>query len=471
MCEKLLKIEDYFRDFLRGAVFTIPNKVCPISEPKVILMQKILLNAAFALFVVSSITLKAADWTGFRGSDHDGVIVEEKVPTEWSETKNLKWTTKLPGKGTSSPIILGDRVYLTCYEGYGENKSNPGSMSDLKRHLIAINRKNGEIVWKTTIDTVLPEDQYSGFMAEHGYASQTPVSDGERIYAFFGKSGVYAFDMSGKVLWKKDVGQESSSRRWGSGASPILYGDLLIVNASDESQSIRAFNKVTGEEVWKAQAAGLELTFNTPRIIKNVDGEEELIVAVPYEVWGMNPKTGKLTWYAECDLDGNVSPTIVAADGIVYAVGGRNGGMVAVKTGGKEDVTKSHILWSSRETTYVPSPILHDGKLYWVSDRGQAYCLDAKTGETVYRERLSGSSSSSGRGGSRGFYASVVLAGEYIYAVNRKGETSVYKPGDEFKVEQVNSIAGDEGDFNASPAIANGQMFLRSDSALYCIGE
>jgi outer membrane protein assembly factor BamB len=471
VCEKLLKIEDYFRDFLRGAVFTIPNKVCPISEPKVILMQKILLNAAFALFVVSSITLKAADWTGFRGSDHDGVIVEEKVPTEWSETKNLKWTTKLPGKGTSSPIILGDRVYLTCYEGYGENKSNPGSMSDLKRHLIAINRKNGEIVWKTTIDTVLPEDQYSGFMAEHGYASQTPVSDGERIYAFFGKSGVYAFDMSGKVLWKKDVGQESSSRRWGSGASPILYGDLLIVNASDESQSIRAFNKVTGEEVWKAQAAGLELTFNTPRIIKNVDGEEELIVAVPYEVWGMNPKTGKLTWYAECDLDGNVSPTIVAADGIVYAVGGRNGGMVAVKTGGKEDVTKSHILWSSRETTYVPSPILHDGKLYWVSDRGQAYCLDAKTGETVYRERLSGSSSSSGRGGSRGFYASVVLAGEYIYAVNRKGETSVYKPGDEFKVEQVNSIAGDEGDFNASPAIANGQMFLRSDSALYCIGE
>ncbi len=452
-------------------MFTIPNKVCPISEPKVILMQKILLNAAFALFVVSSITLKAADWTGFRGSDHDGVIVEEKVPTEWSETKNLKWTTKLPGKGTSSPIILGDRVYLTCYEGYGENKSNPGSMSDLKRHLIAINRKNGEIVWKTTIDTVLPEDQYSGFMAEHGYASQTPVSDGERIYAFFGKSGVYAFDMSGKVLWKKDVGQESSSRRWGSGASPILYGDLLIVNASDESQSIRAFNKVTGEEVWKAQAAGLELTFNTPRIIKNVDGEEELIVAVPYEVWGMNPKTGKLTWYAECDLDGNVSPTIVAADGIVYAVGGRNGGMVAVKTGGKEDVTKSHILWSSRETTYVPSPILHDGKLYWVSDRGQAYCLDAKTGETVYRERLSGSSSSSGRGGSRGFYASVVLAGEYIYAVNRKGETSVYKPGDEFKVEQVNSIAGDEGDFNASPAIANGQMFLRSDSALYCIGE
>jgi outer membrane protein assembly factor BamB len=433
------------------------------------LMLKTTSLAAFAL--IFTMSLYAADWTGFRGSDHDGVITEDKVPTEWSEAKNLKWTTKLPGKGTSSPIILGDRVYLTCYSGYGENKSNPGSMSDLRRHLLAINRKNGEIVWKTTIDAVLPEDQYSGFMAEHGYASQTPVSDGKRIYAFFGKSGVYAFDMNGKELWKKDVGQESSSRRWGSGASPILYGDLLIVNASDESQSIRAFNKMTGEEVWKAQAAGLELTFNTPRIIQNINGEDELIVAVPYEVWGLNPKTGKLTWYAECDLDGNVSPTIVAADGIVYAVGGRNGGMVAVKTGGKGDVTKSHVLWSSRETTYVPSPILHGGKLYWVSDRGQAYCLDAKTGDTVYRERLSGSSSSSGRGGSRGFYASVVLAGEYIYAVSRKGETYVYKPGDNFKVEQVNSMAGDEGDFNASPAIANGQMFLRSDSALYCIGE
>lgn len=436
-------------------------------------MLKISSLATVALMFTMSLngSLDAADWTGFRGSDHDGVITEEKVPTEWSKTKNVKWTTKLPGPGTSSPIILGDRIYLTCFTGYGESKENPGSMSDLKRHMLAINRTNGEIVWKTTIDAVLPEDQFSGFMSEHGYASQTPVSDGERIYAFFGKSGVYAFDMNGKELWKKYVGQESSSRHWGSGASPILYGDLLIVNASDESQSIRAFNKVTGEEVWKAQAAGLELTFNTPRIVKNVDGEDELIVAVPYEVWGLNPQTGKLTWYAECDLDGNVSPTIVEADGIVYAVGGRNGGMVAVKTGGKGDVTKTHVLWESRETTYVPSPVLHAGKLYWVSDRGQAYCLDAKTGETVYRERLSGSTGSSGRGGSRGFYASVVLAGEHIYAVSRQGETYVYKPGAEFKVEHINSLDGDDGDFNASPAIADGQIFLRSDNALYCIGE
>ena len=129
------------------------------------------------------------------------------------------------------------------------------------------------------------------------------------------------------------------------------------------------------------------------------------------------------------------------------------------------------MLWESRETTYVPSPVLHAGKLYWVSDRGQAYCLDAKTGETVYRERLSGSTGSSGRGGSRGFYASVVLAGEHIYAVSRQGETYVYKPGAEFKVEHINSLDGDDGDFNASPAIADGQIFLRSDNALYCIGE
>lgn len=441
---------------------------------KVILMLKSSLYAALMFCFVLTTTLKAEDWTGFRGSDHDGVISEENVPTEWSKTKNMKWTAKLPGPGTSSPIILGDRVYLTCYSGYGETRGGGGTVSDLKRHLLAINRTDGSIVWKTTIDAVLPEDNYEGFMAEHGYASQTPVTDGERIYCFFGKTGVFAFDLNGKELWKKSVGQESSSRRWGAGASPILYGDLLIVNASDESQSIRAFNKLTGEEVWKAQAAGLELTFNTPRIVKNVDGEDELIIAVPYEVWGMNPKTGKLTWYAECDLDSNVSPSVVAKDGIVYAVGGRNGGTVAVKTGGQGDVTKTHVLWKSRETTYVPSPLLHDGKLYWVSDRGQAYCLDAKTGDTIYRERLASNETEGGggrRGGSRGFYASVVLAGDYLYAINRKGETYVYKPGKEFKITHVNSIAGDEGDFNASPAIADGHIFLRSNQALYCIGE
>ncbi|MBD3675972.1 MAG: PQQ-binding-like beta-propeller repeat protein [Planctomycetaceae bacterium] len=436
-------------------------------------MPKISLFTMFAACLPLLTTLHAADWTGFRGSDHDGVISEEKVPTEWSETRNMKWTAKLPGPGTSSPIILGDRVYVTCYSGYGETRGGGGSVSDLKRHLVAVNRADGKIVWKSTVDAVLPEDEYQGFMAEHGYASQTPVTDGERIYCFFGKSGVHAFDLNGKELWKKSVGQESSSRRWGSGASPILYGDLLIVNASDESQSIRAFNKVTGEEVWKAQAAGLELTFNTPRIVKNVNGEDELVVAVPYEVWGLNPKTGKLNWYAECDLDGNVSPTIVEKDGIVYAVGGRNGGTVAVKTGGEGDVTKTHILWTSRETTYVPSPLLYEGKLYWVSDRGQAYCLDAKTGKTIYRERLASNESGGGgrRGGSRGFYASVVLAGDYLYAVNRQGDTYVYKPGEEFKIVHVNSIDGDDGDFNASPAIADGNIYLRSNQSLYCIGE
>jgi hypothetical protein len=219
------------------------------------------------------------DWLRFRGPNGSG-IGSGSVPAKWSDTENLKWKVELPGPGTSSPIIVGDRVFVTCYSGYGVDRENPGEMQDLKRHLVCINREGGEVIWDKPVRAVLPEDPYRGFISEHGYASNTPVSDGEHVYVFFGKGGVLAFDFDGKQLWQMGVGTESGPQRWGSGSSLLLYKNLVIVPATEENEAIVALDKKTGKEVWKAQAAGLGNTWGTP-ILVEVDGRTELVVAVP----------------------------------------------------------------------------------------------------------------------------------------------------------------------------------------------
>jgi len=425
----------------------------------------------FIFFVVATCPLAGADWPQFRGPDGLGISTDATMAVEWSESKNLKWKTSLPGPGSSSPIVWGQHVFVTCYSGYGLSRTNPGNIRELVRHLLCIDRKDGKVIWTRTVKAEMPEDAFAGMgVPEHGYASNTPATDGERVFVFFGKTGVLAFDLDGNQLWQVNVGKESSNRRWGSSASLILYKDMVIVNASEESQSICALDKLTGKEIWKAQAAGLELAYGTPLLVPLDGGGKELVIGVPYEVWGLNPDTGRLNWYAETDLDGNVAPSPVAADGIVCIFGGyRNTSSVAIRTGGKGDVTDTHVLWSSRDASYVPSPVIHKGRLYWVSDQGIAFCADLKTGETIYRERLSGTS---GRGGSRGgkpFYASVVLAGDRLICVSRRGGTYVLAAKPEFEVLAHNENKADETDFNASAAISDGQLFLRSNRYLYCI--
>jgi len=414
--------------------------------------------------LVTANGLLASDWTRFRGPNGMGITDDTKLPLTWSETKNLKWKTPLPGPGSSSTIIYGDRLFVTCYTGYGIDRSNPGSQADLKRHLLCVNRSDGKILWEKSVDAVLPEDPYRGYISEHGYASNTPVTDGERVYVFFGKTGVLAFDMQGKKLWQTSVGTESSNRRWGSAASPILYKNLLIVNASEESLAIYAFDKATGKEIWKAEGDDLELAHGTPFLANLADGRKELTIAVPEEVWGLNPDTGKLIWYAEMAPNGNICPSIIGKDGIVYVFGGfRIKGSLAIRTGGKDNVTQTHVLWSSPESSYVPSPVILNGHLYWVSDLGLACCMNAKSGKLVYRERLSA------RGGGKPFYASVVLANGKLYAVSRTSGTFVLDAKPQFKQLAQNQLESDTSDFNASPAVSNGQIFLRSNKFLYCI--
>jgi len=409
------------------------------------------LLAVFACRVISS-SLFAADWPAFRGPNGDGISSDQKIPTQWSDEQNLKWKLKMPGKGFSSPIIVGDYVFVTCYSGAD------GALSALKRHLLCVQRYKGNLVWSKTVTSAVTEVRRVSFGTNHGYASHTPVSDGESIYVLFGNSGMLAFNMKGQQLWQQNVGKESASM-FGSGASPILYKDRIIVTAAAESESVRALDKKTGKEIWKTEASTLSRCYCTPKIVKNEQSEDELVFSVPNEVWSLNPDNGKLKWFAETRVDLNAVPSAVTEDGIIYVIGGRSGGRAAIRTGGKNDVTTSEVLWSMNGGSYVASPVLHQGHLYWLDDRGIAHCVDAKTGEEVSRKRTGGQ-----------FYASAVLIHNKLYAVSRFDGTYVLEATPELN-QVANNKLSDESDFSGSPAVSDGQLILRSDNYLYCIED
>ena len=429
------------------------------------------MNSVKILIILLTVGLSLAslhagqpEWPQFRGPSGSGIAAADAHPaTTWSATQNMKWKVALPGPGSSSPVIAGERVFITCYSGYGDGSSG-ADPEKLQRHLICLQRNSGKVLWDKSVPAELPEDEYSGNLREHGYASNTPVTDGERVYAFFGKTGVLAFDFDGRQLWKVNVGKQSSNRRWGSAASPILCQKTVIVNAAEEGRSVLALDKLTGKEVWKTEVNSLELSFVTPVLVECAGGRSDLALAVPGEMWGLNPDTGKLRWFAQTGITGNVSPSLVAADGIVYATGGYpRQGTIAARAGGKGDVTQTNVLWSSQSASYVPSPVVCQGHLFVVSDQGSALCLEAKTGKLVYKERLPGVT------GAKPFYASVVLADGHLYATSRRNGTFVIQAAPTFTLVAQNKFDGDDTDFNGTPAIVGHQLFLRSNRFVYCI--
>jgi outer membrane protein assembly factor BamB len=422
--------------------------------------------AALVLLLTGAQFATAADWPRFRGPDGTG-ISRDSVPTTWNDSENLRWKTKLPGFGSSSPIVSGPLVFVTCYSGYGIGERDSARPAMLRRHLVCINRDKGDMLWQREVDAQLPEDDFSGYLTEHGYASNTPTCDNERVYVFFGKSGVLAFDRAGKRLWSVNVGKESSSRRWGSGASLILYNDALIVNASEESNSIRALDKRTGRQLWKAEANMLELAYGTPALVTEKNGQADLAICVPGEVWGLDPDRGKIRWRIETQLTGNICPSPVVDGDTLYLFGGvRSSGSLAIRAGGKGDVSKTNTIWSSRNSSYVATPVLSGEHLYWVDDRGIAWCLQASSGSVVYRQRVAGLQT-----GGRPVYASPVLAGDKIVVITRWDGTLILPANASFKILAQNRFSGDDTDFNATPAISNGELFLRSNLALYCVSS
>ncbi len=408
------------------------------------------------------------NWPGFRGPDGSGISTDKNPPVKWSDSENLKWKITLPGPGSSSPIVWGDRVFVTCYSGYGLDRRNPGNMKDLKRHLICIDRNSGKILWNKAVASTAGEDPYRGYISEHGYASHTPVTDGKSVFVFFGKTGAIAFDFTGKQLWKKSLGTMSGTKGWGSAASPILHENMVIINAADEGRRVVALDKKTGRQLWKAQANSLNLAYNTPLIVTVNSKRKDLVIVVPKELRGLNPNTGKLRWYAKIKPSGNISPSVVADGSVVFATGGYMvKGTLAVQTGGKGNVTTSHMRWTTTDSSYVPSPIVKKGHLYWVNESGVVYCLNAKTGKRIYRKKLTRP------GGNtiptKSVYASITESAGKFYIVTRKYGTFIVACDQKFRQLAVNQFKSDTSDFNASPAISNGQIFIRSNRSIYCI--
>lgn len=416
--------------------------------------------SAIALALATTLAT-AGEWRGYLGTSHSGQSDDTAVPLQWSETENIAWSVDLPGPGNSSPIVVNGMIVLTCYTGYGLSREEPGNINDLARHVLAFDARTGDKKWQLDVPAKQPEDEFKGYIQEHGYASNTAVSDGEHIYVFLGKTGVLALDMNGKEQWRTEVGMESNNRKWGSASSPLLYNNLLIVNGSDESEALLALDKTTGKQIWRNEATRMNRVYAAPSIIEVAD-RTDLVLRVAGEIWGMNPETGKLRWLAETGLPGTHTSRSQWDGTHLYTFGGwPDRASIAVKLGDRGDIT-DQIAWkNTKDIPASETPILKDNRLYWVDGKGFANCLDTANGKSVYKERI-------GVSGSK-LYASPLLLGDKIVAVTRNKGAFVYGTGDEFEVIHNNVIGGDDTDFSATPAIADGAIYLRSRKALYCV--
>jgi outer membrane protein assembly factor BamB len=427
----------------------------PITMPRVYRMTHMSIMAALSYWAVLAASPAMGDWPQFRGPTGMGVAQDARLPVQWSGSEGLAWKVELPGAGASSPIVVGEHIYLTCFHGYAA-ADREGDLSDLTRSVLCLSKKDGAVVWKKTLKPEAPEQDR--IREDHGYATSTPVSDGERLYVFFGASGVYAFDLAGRQLWHKSVG--TTLNGWGSANSLALHEDLLLVNASIESESLIALNRDTGDEAWRV--GGMNESWNMPLVIPVPGKQPELVIAKFGQILGLDPNSGKELWSCETNIQWYMTPSLVADQGVVYCIGGRSGGSLAVRAGGRGDVTKSHRLWTGRKGSNVSSPILHDGHLYFMNDALPiAYCVKADSGKVVYEQRLDDCDQ---------VYASPILADGKLYYLDRRGKTFVVAAKPKFELLAVNDFE-ERSVFNASPAIDGNRLLFRSDKTLYCVGE
>lgn len=401
-----------------------------------------------------------ANWPSWRGPSSQGYSDDAKVPLNWSETANVLWRTALPGVGKSTPVIWGDRIFLTV-------SSKDGN----ERLVLCLRKSDGRLLWRRVASQGIPPGPTHPW---NGYASSSCATDGKRVYAFFGTPGLFCYDKDGKRLWKRTFGTFSSV--WGTAASPFLYKDLVILNCDNDSpvvpvkdpapQVLVALDKKTGQVRWQTprnQGRG----FSTPRLVPTPQGRTELVLNGPLGVWAYDPETGRERWhcrrYGERARFGEPVPVTDGAN--LFAPSGRDGPFQAIRLGGSGDVTRTHVVWQidRRRHRDVSSQIYWDGLLYAADRYGFLTCFDSKTGKVVYNKRLAPNSQS---------LASPIAVRRKLLFVLDTGETVVVEPGRLFKVVGRNRLGdGSALDFGASPAVDDGRLFLRSQSYLYCIGN
>ena len=416
------------------------------------------------------------NWPTWRGPLFNGEAVKGNPPTAWSETENVKWKIPIPGKGMSTPVIWGDQIFITTtisldkklsdeelakFKTGGASWMQPRLPEYLQQFVVySINRKNGKIIWQKAVREQFPHE---GSHNDGSWASQSCVTDGEYLIASFGSFGIYCFDLKGKLIWEKDLGDLYIRMSFGEGSSPALYKDYLIVNWDHEKDSyVYVLNKTNGDIIWKKKRDE-QTSWSTPLVV-SVKGKPQLIITATGKSVAYDLENGDVIWEIS-GMTANVIPSPVTDGERVHLISGFRG--AALQTIKLEEAKgdlkdSSALVWTyNKNTPYVPSPLLYNNRLYYLRGNDERLsCVDAKTGEIYYEaQKLDGM---------KGVYASPVGANGLVYVMGRNGMCYVLKDGVKFEVVSQNQL---DDHFDASPAVVGNELYLRGLKNLYCIAE
>jgi outer membrane protein assembly factor BamB len=396
-------------------------------------------------------------WSRFRGPSASGLAPQASIPESWGDNENVAWKIELPGRGSSSPVYRDGKIFLTAFTGYGLEVGVEGKLADLRLHTLCIDYASGKVLWDESIPASPAEQEATPRIVDHGYASPTPCVDDEAVYASFGPSGVIAYSLDGKKLWQRSTGKRTEG--FGSASSPILFQDMVIINASIEDQAVYGLDKHTGEIRWRTE--GILKAWTTPTLVELKDGSTEMVLNQKDWILGLDPTTGNELWRCQ-GIEDYVVPCVVSDGEIAYCSGGRQNRTIAVRLGGRGDVTETHKVWESVVGANVTSPLLYQGNLYWSHDKSMAVCVRAKDGEEVFRKRLPTSAR---------VYASIVLAGDRLLMTTRDAGVLTLAASPEYRELGIFQLGSPEESFNATPAITEDSLLLRSDRHLYRIAK
>ncbi len=409
----------------------------------------LLATAVAALPSLSATNTLAADWPAWRGPTGQGICLETGLPTRWSDKENVKWKAPLPAPGNSTPVVWGHRIFLTQAADKGKD-----------RMTFCLDRTDGSIVWKRIVRFEGPEPTHE----DNPYCSASPVTDGERVIVFHGSAGVVSYDLNGIEAWRKDLGE--LRHIWGNASSPVLHGDRILLNCGPGPRTfLTAIDKQTGETVWKVDIpGGLEDgggekwtgSWATPIILRSGD-RDEVVIGFPHRLHGYDARTGEVVW-SSGGLGRLVYSSPVAGEGAIVALSGFMGPPIAVRAGGKGDVTATHQLWRrDRAPQEIGSGVIADGRLYLVDESGAGECIELLTGKTIWRERVGGHT-----------WSSLVLAEGRIFSIDQAGECTVFRASPTFEVIAKNPV-GERT--RASIAVSDGEVFIRTYNHLWCIAS
>ncbi len=441
-----------------------------------IINRRFLAGSVLALGLAAAAGGAPDGWASWRGPNNNG-MARGDAPVQWSDTERVAWKAHVPGRGHSSPVVWGDRIFVTTAVPTGAKPAGgdaapaqeaparrggfgaSGPQTEQRFMLLAYDRKSGKLLWEKVARVATPHE---GYHARYGsFASNSPVADSSHVIAFFGSRGVYCYTHDGQLVWEKDFGiQMRMHMAFGEGSAPALDGNTLVLLFDHEGDSfLVALDKNTGRELWRTPRPP-GTSWSTP-LVASVGGRKQVIVSATKFVGGYDLETGKLIWQAT-GLGRNVIPAPVVSDGIAVVMSGfQQPNLLAIRLGGEGDLTGSDaILWQNqRGNSYTPSPVLHDGKLFFVTDNGLLSCFDFKTGKPHYvQERLPKAYS---------FKASPVGASGRLYLPAENGDVVVVRMGEKLEVLATNTLADQM--FVASPAILDGEIYLRGPNTLFCI--